>query len=55
MSLDKSINNMPKMELHLHIEGSLAPERMFDLAQRNKVAIPFRTVDGESNIMAAGR
>ena len=35
------IQGLPKVELHLHIEGTLEPELMFELAQRNKVAIPF--------------
>ena len=39
------INKTPKTELHLHIEGSLEPELMFKLSKRNKVEIPFKSVD----------
>lgn len=37
------IQNLPKVELHLHIEGSLEPELMFELAKRNNVNIPFNS------------
>lgn len=42
---EQFIKDMPKIELHLHIEGSLEPELMFELAQRNKITLPFADVE----------
>ena len=39
------IKKIPKAELHLHIEGTLEPELMFQLAKRNKIQSPFESVD----------
>lgn len=39
------LNKLPKVELHLHIEGSLEPELMFKLAQRNNISLPFDSVE----------
>ena len=41
MSLQNFIADLPKVELHLHLEGSLEPELMFALAERNRIQIPY--------------
>jgi len=41
----KFIKKTPKAELHLHIEGTLEPELMFKLAQRNNIKIPFKNIN----------
>lgn len=38
------IKALPKTELHLHIEGTLEPELIFELAERNNVALPYDSV-----------
>lgn len=40
------IEGLPKAELHIHIEGSLEPELMFELAARNNISLPFGSIEG---------
>lgn len=44
MAMKTFIKNLPKAELHLHIEGSFEPAQMFEIAQRNEIKIPFKSV-----------
>jgi adenosine deaminase len=39
------IKKIPKAELHLHIEGTFEPELLFDIAQRNKIPLRFKSVE----------
>ncbi|GFO67734.1 adenine deaminase [Geomonas limicola] len=43
--IESFIRNLPKAELHLHIEGTLEPELMFRLAERNRITLPFASLD----------
>ena len=43
--IEEFIKALPKAELHLHIEGSLEPGLMFELAERNNVPLPFASVE----------
>ncbi len=42
--LNAYISNLPKAELHVHIEGTLEPELIFELAARNHLAMPYPSV-----------
>jgi len=44
MDLHSLIDVLPKAELHLHIEGTLEPQMMLDLAARNGVSLPYNSV-----------
>ncbi|EZH71715.1 adenine deaminase [Aquimarina atlantica] len=45
VSIEKFIEGIPKIELHLHIEGTFEPELMFKIAKRNNKEIKYSTVD----------
>lgn len=45
LARDRLIRRLPKVELHLHIEGTLEPEMMFSLAEKHGISLPYRTVD----------
>lgn len=43
--MEAFIHGLPKAELHLHIEGTLEPELMFDLAKRNGIKLAYPSVE----------
>lgn len=44
-NLEPFIRDLPKAELHVHIEGTLEPELLYELARRNRAPLRFRTVE----------
>lgn len=43
--MEEFIRSLPKAELHLHVEGTLEPEMMFDLAGRNGYELPYPDIE----------
>jgi len=43
--MNRFIENLPKAELHLHIEGTFEPSLMFEIAKRNKIDIPYGSIE----------
>ena len=43
--METFINNLPKAELHLHIEGTFEPELLFKIAKRNNIKINYDSVE----------
>ena len=47
--METFIQNLPKAELHLHIEGTFEPDLMFEIAKRNNIKIPYKSVQEIQN------
>lgn len=45
LPIEQFIQQIPKAELHVHIEGTLEPELMFTLAKRNNIELPFKSIE----------
>lgn len=43
---DEFVASMPKVELHVHIEGTIEPERLFEIAERNGIDLPYDSPEG---------
>ncbi len=49
MNLETYIETIPKAELHVHIEGTLEPEMLFEMAKRNGINIPYKSISELKN------
>jgi adenosine deaminase len=45
MTIEQFIRQMPKVELHVHLEGSIRPETLLHLAEKNNVSLPVNSLD----------
>jgi adenosine deaminase len=52
MSLETYLAAMPKVELHVHLEGSTQPETLLELADRNGVKLPATSIEGLRELFA---
>ncbi len=43
--MDSFIKNLPKAELHIHFDGALEPTMALTLAEKNKIHLPFSTLE----------
>ncbi len=50
--MESFLRCLPKVELHVHIEGTMEPNLMFKLAERNNITVPFENVDALQQIYA---
>ncbi len=44
-SVDPFVRDLPKAELHVHLEGTLEPEMLFELGERNGISLPYADLD----------
>lgn len=44
MTIEQVINSIPKAELHVHVEGTLEPDLKFEMAERNRLELPYASV-----------
>ena len=45
INVDNFIENLPKAELHVHLEGALEPALLLELGRRNGIEVPYDSVD----------